>query len=34
MQQEGTRAKPFQVSELPRIHWLEKNIRPLLGMLA
>lgn len=34
MQQEGTRAKPFQVSELPRIHWLEKNIRPLLGVSA
>ena len=34
MQQEAARVKPFQVSELPRIHWLEKNIRPLLGMLA
>ena len=34
MQQEGTRIKPFQVSELPHIHWLEKNIRPLLSMMA
>ena len=34
MQHEGVRSEPFQVAELPRIHWLEKNIRPLLGVLA
>lgn len=26
--------KPFQVAELPRIHWMEQNVRLLLGMLA
>ncbi len=34
MQHEVARSEPFQVADLPRIHWLEQNIRPLLGMLA
>jgi undecaprenyl-phosphate galactose phosphotransferase len=34
MQHEGVGSETFQVAELPRIHWLEKNVRPLLGMLA
>lgn len=34
MKEEALRQKIFQVNNLPRIHWIEQNIRPVFGMLS